>query len=297
MKTRVVMALAVFGAVTLPGGAQQLGPVQSITLQDKLQIPGTELKPGDYKFAIEDRLSDRAIVRITNGDDTKYTLALSVPNAKLQQAGANGLILFDTSKPDKHVLRGWACPGCSAPLEFVYPKLEAAALTGLTTEPVMAVDPTYDKLPANLSQDDMKVVTLWLMTPKPITANDKEKGVVAAKYVAPANSTEGAQTAQAAPAQTEPNPPVSNQPAPSISPAPAEPVANTQTASVSAPAAPVQTASTSTPATSTTDTSAAPRTRLPKTATNNFELMFGGLLLLFIGGVLHFRNRQHSISE
>jgi LPXTG-motif cell wall-anchored protein len=190
--------LFALGTFRLLGQSQPAGQLGKVSIQDKLQIPGTELKPGEYTFSVEDRLEDRAVVRITNADGSKYTFALTVPNGQLAQGGASSLILFDTTKLHKRVLRGWVCPGCATPLEFVYPKLQAAEITGSTTEPVIAVDPSYDALPANLSPDDMKVVTLWLLTPKPVTAIDKTKGVVAAKYVRQAKSTQTAQRAESA---------------------------------------------------------------------------------------------------
>lgn len=48
----------------------------------------------------------------------------------------------------------------------------------------MAVDPESDKLPANLSPDDMKVVTLWLLSPERVEAGHHGVGLKAAKYQA-----------------------------------------------------------------------------------------------------------------
>ncbi|MDQ2840511.1 MAG: hypothetical protein M3Y72_05620, partial [Acidobacteriota bacterium] len=95
--------------------------------------------------------------------------------------------------------------------------------------PVLAIDPTYDKLPANLSRDDMKVVTLWLVSPKRIVEG-KGEGADAAKL------------------------------------------------SVARPQAPnVQLA--------------ANRKRLPKTASNFYELGFGGVFLMVISILLYVRRR------
>ncbi|MGA8028220.1 MAG: LPXTG cell wall anchor domain-containing protein [Bryobacteraceae bacterium] len=175
--------------------ACMMGETQVITVTQKLQIPGAVLKPGDYTFSVEDRLQDRAIVRITAADRNKAYLVLSVPSTNLSGGEKDGLVYFSSNKDDKHALRGWMCPGCSTGLEFVYPKPEAAKLTDKSAESVLAVDPEYDKLPADLSPDDMKVVTLWLLSPERITADNKGKGVKAVKYA-------GEQTAAVSTTQT-----------------------------------------------------------------------------------------------
>ena len=154
---------------------------QTITLEHSLQIPGATLAPGEYQFSVEDRLSDRAIVRIHNTASGEHQFLLTVPNATLGKKTISSLVLF--SVPDKGItiLRGWLCPGCQQPLEMVYPKAEAAQLTADTGQPVIAADPAYDKLPANLSADDMKVVTLWLLSPERVS-NQHGVGLRAAKY-------------------------------------------------------------------------------------------------------------------
>jgi hypothetical protein len=221
----------------------------SVQLDQKLQIPGATLKAGMYDFSVEDRLRDRAILRITAKDNDRHYLLLTVPNEKLGSAERRGLIFFRPAGK-KEILRGWACPGCPAPLEVAYPKAEAAKITGESGDTVLAVDPEYDKLPTNLSPDDMKVVTLWLLTPQRIGANHSGQGVSAQKY---------------AEAQPETSP--------------------SQAASADAA----------------TETQAAvrrPQPRMPKTATNTFELGLSGLLLTVVGFMSWMsRRRTRSVNE
>ncbi len=178
----LVIPVALLASIVVPVNARAVHSTQNFTLSEKLQIPGAVLQPGDYTFSVEDRLQDRAIVRITSADGKKHFLALTVPDAKLPHANADGLIFFSSVDSRKQVLRGWKCPDCRAGLEFVYPKAEAAKITDASAESILAVDPPYDKLPANLSPDDMKVVTLWLLSPQRITAKNKGEGVSAEKY-------------------------------------------------------------------------------------------------------------------
>ncbi len=262
----LTLSLAV-AASFAPLASMQAADSQSVTIKNDVQIPGASLKPGTYTFAVEDRLSDRAVVRVTSSQDSsEHYLLLSVPNSKLSADAADQLMLFKAANSDKQALRAWKCPTCAAPLEFVYPKLEAVAITDASAQPVLAVDPAYDKLPSNLSPDDMKVVTLWLLQPERITADNIGQGVKAAKYSATANqSSSDASTATAA----QPTPAPATTPSETANPAPAQ-MASAQT-----------------------DSSPAPlrgRKHLPKTASNTY--LFGFLGLLCLAGALTLRVKR-----
>jgi hypothetical protein len=155
---------------------------QEVSFDKPVQIPEAVLQPGKYTIHLEDHLPDRAIVRITEPGGTDHYL-LTVPSKKMS-AASKGLIYFPATA-DTTVLHGWECADCKKPLEFVYPKDEAVKLTAQTGKPILAFDPSYDKLPANLSPEDRKVVTLWLLAPKTVTADGKGEGLTAAKYSAP----------------------------------------------------------------------------------------------------------------
>ena len=253
---------------------------QDVTISDTVQIPGAKLKAGTYQFSVEDRLADRAIVRITSSDDNKHYLLLTVPNAKLGGSNSGGSVLYFTLKEDKaQALRAWVCPGCAAPLEFVYPKLDAVKITDASTEPVMAVDPEYDKLPANLTADDMKVVTLWLLAPERITADNVGKGVKAAKYVPDSNQPV---------AVANPAPVAAPAPAPAVTAPPAPTTPSATDSAATAPASPaVQSPSVAVGSQSVASADTAPhRSRLPKTASNTYLYLLGGLLSLVSAWIL-----------
>jgi hypothetical protein len=80
--------------VALVGGVLLGQDTQSVTLDHKLQVPGAVLKPGAYTFAVEDRLRDRAIIRITNTKKNSHELVLAVPSDKLNQPEHGKLIFF-----------------------------------------------------------------------------------------------------------------------------------------------------------------------------------------------------------
>ncbi len=214
--------------VTLSGATDS----QHITLDGKMQIPGATLKSGEYIFSVEDRLQDRAIVRIADVKGKSHDLLLAIPSEKLSASGSGQLIVFPNGDSDKKVLQGWMCGSCKVPLEFVYPKAEAVKITGVSAKPVLAVDPTYDKLPKNLSQDDMKVVTLWLLSPKEITPDQKGKGVEAAKV---ADLNKQTETASASHAGSAPAPVAGSEVAANSQP-PASPSPDPAPAAAAAPA-------------------------------------------------------------
>jgi hypothetical protein len=155
---------------------------QDVSFDKPVQIPEGVLQPGKYTIHLEDRMADRAIVRITEPGGAEHYL-LTVPSKTLKST-VKGVIFFPESTGTQ-ALNGWQCSGCKSPLEFVYPKDEAVKLTADTGKPILAYDPSYDKLPANLSPADRRVVTLWLLAPKTITPAGKGEGLTAAKYSAP----------------------------------------------------------------------------------------------------------------
>jgi hypothetical protein len=155
---------------------------QDISFDKPVQIPEAVLQPGKYQIHLEDHLKDRAIVRITEPGGAEHYV-LTVPSKTM--GAANKGIIFFTATSNAEAIHGWDCADCRKPLEFVYPRDEAVKLTAETGKPILAYDPSYDKLPANLSAEDRKVVTLWLLSPKTVTADGKGEGLTAAKYSVP----------------------------------------------------------------------------------------------------------------
>jgi hypothetical protein len=176
-----------FCAALLLGGSLLHGAgrdVQNIVITEALQIPQATLQPGSYSLSIEDRLKDRAVVRVSSLNSKQHFLVLGVNSRKLAPDNSKGIILFNAADEKLQILRGWVCPSCAQGLEFVYPKLDALKITAETGQAVLAVDPAFDRLPDALSSDDMKVVTLWLLAPERITPDRRGSGLKVAKYEA-----------------------------------------------------------------------------------------------------------------
>jgi hypothetical protein len=176
-------AMASCVALLLPAVGKSIpSDTQNIVITESMQVPRTTLQPGSYSLAIADRQKDRAVVRVSSLNRKQQFFLLAVNSKKLAGDSSKGIILFNAADTSKQILRGWVCPSCSQGLEFVYPKIEATKIIGATGQSVLAVDPTGDKLPENLSQSDMKIATLWLLSPERIAADRHGVGLKAAKY-------------------------------------------------------------------------------------------------------------------
>ena len=158
--------------------------VSSFTVDDKTQVPGKTLKPGAYTIRIVDHLSDRMIVRIDR-DGKQETTFLALPVSGLQKPSEQGPIKL-TSVKGKNALRGFAFPNGTL-AEFVYPKEEAVGIAKANNTKIPAVDPASEGLSADrsLSSEDMKMVTLWMLSPTTVGPDGTGKGIAAERYEAP----------------------------------------------------------------------------------------------------------------
>jgi LPXTG-motif cell wall-anchored protein len=156
---------------------------QNILINEDLQIPGAVLAPGKYVLSVADQLYDRMIVQITRQGRNERYLVLAVPSAAANNNKSGELVFFRRSSDGRAALRRWGG------LEFVYPKPEAVKITADSGQNALAIDPVSDKLPAHLSQEDMKIVTLWAVSPIKVTAENRGVGVTAAKYASATDSS------------------------------------------------------------------------------------------------------------
>jgi hypothetical protein len=179
LRTAVVVGiLTTCVAPALP--ARTTADAQNIAIDSDLQIPGAVLTSGTYTLAIKDNLVDRSIVEISSGNNGKRYLLIAVPGGAATNDAGKGISLFAANNREQ-ILRGWLCPDCRKELQFVYSKQEAGKIVNETAQPVFAFDAAYDKLPAELSESNMKLVTLWSLSPERIDANHGV-GIKAVKY-------------------------------------------------------------------------------------------------------------------
>jgi hypothetical protein len=148
------------------------------------RIPGTTLDPGSYTIRILSRLSDRIILRIDGKDGTVRSTFIGIPNNQIAKPASTGPVRWSTSPAGPAYLKGWYFPGMSSVVEFVYPKAEALAIASSNPAKVPAIDPASEGKVADntLSQDDMQLLTLWLLSVGQVQSGDQAPVVKAERY-------------------------------------------------------------------------------------------------------------------
>jgi hypothetical protein len=150
----------------------------SLRVEGKTQVPDGALTAGDYTIRIADHLSDRVIIEVSGADGNAQKF-LGVPTHDMTASSTPGPIMMHGAGSSS-ALRGFAFAKGNV-IEFVYPKNDAVALAKANGVKVLAIDPASDNLAttqdAGLSNDDMKIVTLWMLTPTAVGP-----GIEGAKY-------------------------------------------------------------------------------------------------------------------
>ncbi len=173
--------------LTLPvsGSLAAEGPASQFDVSQPTMVPGTTLQPGNYSVQIVDHLQDRYVLKVEGTGGSPHTLFIGVPSKGLK-GSSTGPIMWSSGPEGKLALKGFVFPRGGQSVEFVYPKDDAVALAKANSGRVLAVDPASEgKAPqlSNLSSDEMKMVTLWMLTPQPVTgAGAAEPSITASKY-------------------------------------------------------------------------------------------------------------------
>jgi len=141
------------------------------TISNPSHIPGTMLEPGSYTIHVVNRLSDRVILKVDSAKGDVHSTFLGIPNSNIQKPSSSGPVKWANSAGGAQYLKGWYFPGTSSVVEFVYPKDEAVAIATANPAKVPAVDPGSEgKVTDNtLSQDDMQLLTLWVLSLEQVT--------------------------------------------------------------------------------------------------------------------------------
>ncbi len=137
-------------------------------------VPGFVLPTGSFSINILDHLRDRYIVQIQSSNGAKLATFLGVPSKAIGPP-ENGKVVWPSSSKGVSYLRGWYFSKAKVGMEFVYSKTDAVAIAQANNANVAAIDPASDGLtiaaPAGLSQQDLQIVTLWLLTPTRVGAS------------------------------------------------------------------------------------------------------------------------------
>jgi len=108
-----------------------------LTVHESIQIPGLVLQPGEYVMKLADSQSNRHIVQVFNGDQSRIlTTILAIPNYRLHPTGNTVFGFWETPAGQPRAMRSWFYPGDNFGQEFAYPKEKAAEIALVAREPV-----------------------------------------------------------------------------------------------------------------------------------------------------------------
>ena len=191
MKTLVVLsALLVSQAAFAATGVEKTLPTNASGLKvaNETEIPDGTLKPGSYSIRIADHLADRMLIEIRSVEGSTDEKFLGVRAKNLSTSSPVGPILASGAQGES-ALRGFSFSKGDV-VEFVYPKNDAAALAKASGATVLAIDPASEGMPPapGLSPEDMKIVTLWMLTPTPVGPDNAKAGIQATRYQAPSST-------------------------------------------------------------------------------------------------------------
>jgi hypothetical protein len=171
---RLSLVLASIVITAAPLLAAPTAPPTDFTLSAPSNIPGATLPPGPYTIRVLNRLSDRIILRVDAPGGTLHSTFIGISNSQIAKPSTAGPVRWSTPSNGATYLKGWYFPGTSSVVEFVYPKAEALSIASSNPSKVPAIDPASEGKVADssLSQNDMQLLTLWLLSFHPVQSGD-----------------------------------------------------------------------------------------------------------------------------
>jgi hypothetical protein len=182
MKLLIGLTVAVLATTSLLA-APATAPLD-FTLSTPSKIPGATLDPGSYTIRVVNQLSDRVILRVDGKNNPFHSIFIGIPNKEIKRPAAAGPVRWSAPSSDPGYLKGWYFPGTPSVVEFVYPKADALTIASSNPSKVPAVDPASEgKVTDNtLSQDDMQLLTLWLLSVEQVQSGNQAPAVKAERY-------------------------------------------------------------------------------------------------------------------
>jgi hypothetical protein len=120
--------------------ADQWNKKTTLTVNERILVPGATLEPGKYVVKLVESQSNRHIVLITNErEDHVYTTVLAIPNYRLKPTGGTEFAWWETPRGNPPAIRAWFYPGDNFGQEFAYPKGLSARIAKETQQPVPTI--------------------------------------------------------------------------------------------------------------------------------------------------------------
>jgi hypothetical protein len=185
MKLHIV-ALLLLAPMVTSAAAPAPKPAETFTVDVSTKIPGATLRPGDYSISLVNHLSDRDILRVDSPNGTVHTTFIGIPNSHIPRPSGPQLVNWNNRAEGHAYVRGWYFPGSSAVTEFVYPKADAVAIAKVNQAKVLAIDPASEGRvdDPELSSDDMRLITLWMLSATAVGPGKGTPAIEAERYQA-----------------------------------------------------------------------------------------------------------------
>jgi LPXTG-motif cell wall-anchored protein len=120
--------------LSLPAMADEWNKATIVTFNKPVEIPGMVLKAGTYEFRLLDSPSDRQIVQILNAAGTHlYENVLAIPAYRSEPSDKPVVTFEERAQGAPEAVSTWFYPGDNSGEEFVYSKVNPAALAAKTT--------------------------------------------------------------------------------------------------------------------------------------------------------------------
>ena len=99
-----------------------------ITISQPVNVEGTLLPAGQYVLKLQDSSSNRDVVYIFNGEETRLiSTVLAIPAYRLEPTGESEFSFYESPVGQPAALHTWFYPGDNSGFEFLQPQHKAAA--------------------------------------------------------------------------------------------------------------------------------------------------------------------------
>jgi hypothetical protein len=120
--------------------ADEFTKLTLLTFSAPVELPGTTLPAGTYRFELADPTTGRRVIRVSDKDGTKnYGIFLSMSDQRLEPADKPVVMFGEAPAGAPQAVKAWFYPGESYGYEFVYPHDQALKIAKAAHTSVLAM--------------------------------------------------------------------------------------------------------------------------------------------------------------
>ena len=142
--TSTVAAALLTATIAAPLKAETVDKLAFLTFSGSVQVPGSRLEPGTYRFRLTNPHTSRNVMQVLSRDgSTVYAMFNTIPDQRLSVSSDPTVTFRETPASLPPAVKSLFYGGEMHGYEFVYPKDELIDVTGLTTERRAIPAPPY----------------------------------------------------------------------------------------------------------------------------------------------------------